>query len=226
MKKTGMIVAVEIEAVLEKYGEAEKQETIGNMQFMHYQMPSYELVMVHCGVGEIAAAAACQLLISLYGCEIIVNSGVVGGLPKEMTLSKTCIVEKVVHYDFDCSGIDKVRPGQYSGLPDEYIPTDKELLQKALEFMPGLKPVICASADKFVSGEKNKAYLHETYNADICEMDAAGIALVCLRNRVPCLMIKCVSDAITGGGEEFYREVLNSSAVCLEVTDKILRSLA
>ncbi|MBQ1377004.1 MAG: 5'-methylthioadenosine/S-adenosylhomocysteine nucleosidase [Lachnospiraceae bacterium] len=225
MKKVGMVVAVEIQAAVEKYGKAERQETVGNMELYFYRMPGYELVAAHCGAGEIAAAAAAQLLISLYKCEVLVNFGVVGGLTPEMTLSKTCIVEKVVHYDWDISALENVKPGQYSEFESEYIPVNRTLFEKAREVMPELKPVIDASGDKFVAGEANKSRLHELYGADICEMEAAAVALVSYRNHIPCLMIKCVSDAITGGAEEFLSEINKASEACMEAVDQVIRSL-
>ena len=220
-----MIVAVEIEAVISKYGTAETTENIGNMEVLTFKMPAYELILIHSGVGELGAAAACQLLITYYGCEMVVNFGVVGGLTEEMTLAKTCIVDKVVHYDFDLSGIDPVQPAQYPELKDEYIPSDRKLFEMVRTLRPDLKSVICASADKFISSAETKKQLHERYHADICEMEAAGIALTCFRNNIPCLMIKCVSDAISGGAEEYMKEVLNSSKVCLDVLDEILEKL-
>ena len=50
---------------------------------------------------------------------------------------------------------------------------------------------------------EDKRALHETYGAHICEMEAAGIVLTCDRAGVPCLLLKIVSDGITGGAEEF-----------------------
>ncbi len=226
MKKVGLVVAVEIDAVLGKYGDPVEKKIVGNMDFLTFRMPEYELICVHCGAGEIAAAAAVQLLITAYEADMIVDFGVVGGLTREMALSKTCIVEKVIHYDFDISSLDPVRPGQYSELPDVYIPTDPVLFEKARKLMPELKSVICASGDKFVDGEEKKKALHEQTGADICEMEAAAVALTSYRNHVPCLIIKCVSDAIEGGGEEFYREMLKSSEICLETADRLIRDIA
>ena len=85
--------------------------------------------------------------------------------------------------------------------------------------------VICASADKFVGTEAKKRALHERWQADICEMEAAGIVLTCARRGVPCLLIKTVSDAITGGAEDFNRELDRSAGICLEIADRIIREL-
>lgn len=224
-KRIGLLVAVEMDSVFARYGTPGKTEHRGGFDVFHYENEQYILYVIHSGIGEIAAAAAAQLLIDRYEVELIVNFGVVGGLTDEMALTKTCVVTRVVHYDFDLSGIDPVSPAQYPGFADIYLPADAALVEKARAVCPELKPVTCASADKFVGNREDKERLHRLYGADICEMESAAVLLTCLRCEVPCLMIKAVSDGITGGAEEFEREVGNSSKICLEITDRIIRSL-
>ena len=36
---------------------------------------------------------------------------------------------------------------------------------------------------------------------------------------------KTIEDSIDGGAEEFYAEVRRTSAICLEITDRIIRDL-
>lgn len=225
MKQIGMIVAVELDSVLRRYGAPGETETRGGFKVLSYETSGYTLRVVNSGVGELAAAAATQLLIDTYDVELVVNFGVVGGLTEEMTQTRTCIVEKLVHYDFDLAEIDSVPVGQYPGYDTIYIPTTESLVEKARAIHPELRPVICASADKFIGTRGKKEQLHELYSADICEMEAAGIVLTCRRNAVPCLVIKTVSDAISGGADEFYSELQRSSAICLEITEKIINEL-
>ena len=90
---------------------------------------------------------------------------------------------------------------------------------------PELRKVVCASADKFVEGAEKKRSLHARFGADICEMEAAGVVLSCNRSGVPCLVIKTVSDGITGGAEEFSRQLKASAELCLAVADAIIRAL-
>ena len=225
MRTIGMLVAVELDAVLARYGRAVSREERCGFLVLRYEMDGYTLLVLKSGIGELAAAAATQLLIDRYGAELVVNFGVVGGLTEEMARARSCVVEKLVHYDFDLSGIDPVLPAQYPDYPDIYIPTTPELVQKALALHPELKPVVCASADKFVAGREAKAALHARCGAEICEMEAAGVVLTCHRSGVPCLLIKTVSDGIDGGGEEFYAEVRRSAELCLEITDRIIREL-
>ena len=225
MKKIGMIVAVEISSVTKRYGTPVLSRSIGGFQTLTYQLGDDLLHVMNTGAGEIAAAAGTQSLISELECELIVNFGVVGGLTPEMSLAKTCIVEKVIHYDFDGGSYSGLSVGHYLGEPSPFVSPDPGLVAAAVDICPELKPVTCASADKFVEGAENKTYLNKTFGADICEMEAAGIVYTCRRNKVPCLLIKAVSDGITGGYEEFEREIDRVSDICLSVTESIIRKI-
>ena len=220
-----MVVAVEMDAVREKYGEPEEKHVHGALTVSVFSIPSGKLYIAECGAGEIGAAAATQLLISVYGAELILNFGIVGGLTEEMGKTKLCVVRSVVHYDYDTSGIDPVVPAQYGEYESPFIPADERLVRKAKELCPGLREVICCSGDKFVADPLKKAALHELYGAEICEMESAGILLTANRNRVPSLLIKIVSDGITGGAEEYAEMKLEASKLCFGVMDGILGEL-
>ena len=224
-KRIGLLVAAETDSVFARYGTPGVTERRGGFDIYCYENDTCTLYVIHSGIGEIAAAGAAQILIDRYEVELIVNFGVVGGLTAEMAQTKTCVVTRVVHYDFDLSGIDPVTPAQYPGYADIYIPADADLVKKALAICPELKPVICASADKFVDGREEKERLNRLYGAEICEMESAAVLLTCRRNDVPCLMIKAVSDGLTGGGKEYYEGLQECAAVCLSVTDQIIRGL-
>lgn len=225
MKNIGMLVAVEIGSVTARYGEPPESGLCGGFPVMTYPVNGALLHVLHTGAGQLAAAAGTQALISELGCELVVNFGVVGGLTPEMSIAKTCIVEKVVHYDFDGGSYTGLPRGHYLGEPSPFVSPSPELFQRALAVCPELTPVVCASADKFVEGEENKSALHREFGAHICEMEAAAVVFTCRRNRVPCLLIKAVSDGITGGFEEFAREVDRVSDVCLGITERLIAEL-
>lgn len=225
MKKIGLLVAVEMDAVLSRYGAPQEKLVADGFEVLRYENETYTVYAVNAGAGEIAAAAATQLLISVFRVDLVVNFGVVGALTEEMSLAHTCVVEAVVHYDFDVSDWQDVPPGRYLQYPTPYIPTTPALVERATEIEPTLRRVICASADKFVGTEEKKRALHKRWKAEICEMEAAGVVLTCSRRGVPCLLIKTVSDALSGGAEEFQRELERSATLCLEVADRIIREL-
>lgn len=225
MKKIGMVVAIEMDAVRDRYGHAEKIENRENYDLYAYEMPGGRLYVLHCGIGELASAAGTQFLISRYQVDLIVNFGVVGGLTDQMSKQKVCLVERVVHHDFDLSEFAPVKPGQYPDSPDVFLSATPELVERAAALHPELKRVVCASGDQFVGTAEKKRALHERFSADICEMEAAGVLRTCLRNAVPCLLVKAVSDGLEDGAEECGRELERAAALCLRIVDEIINAI-
>ncbi len=223
----GLIVAVEISAVKEKYGEPVSEEKIDAYNVMTYQVKEdTRLYVIHSGAGQIAASATTQFLISRLNCSLILNFGIVGGLTPEMSEITTCVVDKIIHYDFDTSEVDEgYTVGRYTENPDEYIPVTKELVDRAVAIEPTLKRVTVASGDKFIGKSEKKQELHKLYQADICEMESAGIALTCNRNNIPFLMVKCVSDGCGAEPKEYFNNFQKSARQCFEITDKIIKNL-
>lgn len=220
-----MAVMGEVLALLEKMGKPIETVTQTGYEIKVYSVGEHTMYVTQSGAGEISAASSTQLLISKFGCEMIVNFGVCGGLTSDMSLSRVAVVEKVVHYDFDTSAIDNCEVGRYLEYPDVYIPANKELIDRACEVEPSLKRVICASADKFVASSEAKTALNKMYKAEICEMESAGILLTANRNGVPALLIKGVSDSVDGGAEEFSKMISESALVCVNVMLKVIENI-
>jgi adenosylhomocysteine nucleosidase len=226
MKKAGLVVAIEMDALKRKFGEPIETIEYRKDKIYKYISDNFELYAIRSGVGEIAASASAELLINKFDVDYLFNFGVVGGLTEEISKHRICVVESVVHYDFDTSPLDHCEVGRYIDLyPTVYIPTDKKLLNLALAEASELKSVICCSGDKFVDKAEDKIALHEKYNADICEMEAAGITLTANRNGIPCLLIKMVSDSVEGGAEEFTKELQSASDAAIETLAKIMNKL-
>lgn len=195
IKKIGFAVAMdkELTEFLAAFKNAEKLKK-GAFDVIFARSGDKELYVVKTGVGEISAACATQFLITACGAEAIVNFGVCGKINPEYKILDTVAVKSVVHYQFDTSAIDDVRPGRYLEFESEFIPADQGLLSLAGSVRPDLKLAVCASGDKFVGDEQSKKDLRASFNADVCEMEAAGVLLTSIKNGVPALLIKSVSD--------------------------------
>ena len=217
--KIGLLVAMaeEITPFLEKSGEPLDVIEVKGYKTLVYRVGDNILYVIGSGVGENAASATVQYLITAFGVEMIVNFGVVGGLTDRMKLQAVCVVEKAVHYDFDASPFLEVSKGRYIQFPDIFIPASEELIEKALKIKQDIIPVVCASADKFVADPEEKRRLYREFGADICDMETAGILLTCHRNEVPAILIKAVSDSVEGGAEEFSAMVEKAAAVCVDI---------
>lgn len=223
--KIGIVVAVEIGAVLSRYGEPSEVLSLLGYTVRTYRGSSFDMFVVDSGAGEISAATSTQLLIDRFGVDMILNFGAVGALTEEMKTSELCVVKSVIHYDFATTGWLNLQRGQYPGKSSPYLEATPELVSRVLEMSPRIIPTVCASADKFIDRAEDKIALREAYGADICEMEAAGIVLTCQRNNVPCLLIKAVSDSLTGGGAEFMQELQRVSLVCFDMVDRLLREI-
>ena len=225
MKRIGVIVAIETDSLFEHYGKLEKLPSPPGFNLYILHKPNCDLYVLHTGVGEVAAAAGTQYLISACQVELVVNFGVVGGLTQAMAKQRLCVVQRVVHYRFDATKYLPVAVGQVPPHEDVYIYTDKNLLNQALIINPNLAPVTCASGDKFVAAAEEKTAIHDDFAADICDMEAAGIVLTCEANNVPCLMLKAISDSLTGGEKEFWTELQSAALACLQTADKVIENL-
>lgn len=226
MKKIGLIAAMtkELEPLLEKCNGTEEVARFGGKKVLKTTLNGKQLFIIESGVGEIYAAAATQFLITALGVEGIVNFGVCGSLTPVLGLKKTVFLKGVVHYEMDTTAIDDLKVGQYPDFPTEVIPANETLLNKAKELFPEIRTVICASGNKFIADEKDKHYLSQTFNAEVCEMESAGILLTCTLNEVPCLMVKAVSDG-EGGADDFVKTVHEAARVYIDLVLKITENV-
>jgi len=221
----GMVVAIELNAIFELYEDVKELPSTAGFKVFLVEREQYRIYIAQSGMGECAAAAACQFLISKYDVSTIINFGVVGGLTEEMKQMKVCLVNRVVHYKYDCSEFMELVPGQVVGYDSIFIKTNEELIEQALKISDDLKLVTCCSGDKFIGTAEEKTYLHEKFEGDICDMESAGIVLTCDANKVPCILFKAVSDGLADGADGFYTELDRASKRCLEMAAQIIEKI-
>ena len=134
MRKVGMVVAVEGEALRQKYGEGYDLNDGRGTRL--YQTQKTQLYAIQCGAGEIFAASATQYLIDRYEVCMVLNFGIVGACDSLLKVGDTCVVDRVVHYQYDLSDVDGVPAGRYLEYDRRRIPTSRELADKAVALVP------------------------------------------------------------------------------------------
>lgn len=223
----GLVVATESEMQIfrDRFQDARKEwvSVWYSLDAQSYLIHGHEVWVLQRGAGEIRAAATTQELMQSFRVDAILNFGVCGGLTEDLPLAEPLIVSNVIHYDYDVSGVDGCEPAKYEQYPSIYIPTDWRIVYAAAAANPGTRRVTCASGDKFLDRAGDKRSLYARFEtAQICDMEAAGIVLTANMRSVPALLIKAVSDSVTGGADE-YRQTLNLAANrCLDVLDNFL----
>ncbi len=222
MRKIGLLIAVEIDSLLNSKFTYIQKEQIGKFDVYIYEMNGNRLIAIHSGCGQIKAAAATEILISIYHVDFIINFGIVGALTEEIGLQQVCLVDNVVDYAFDTSEADNCEIGRHLDYPSVYLKADEKLIEKALQIIPELPKINCASGSKFVSTAEEKLQISRDFNCEIVEMEAAGILLTADMHNVGVLFIKGISDSLHGGKEEFHNMCKKSSDVCLQIVLKLL----
>lgn len=222
MKKIGLLIAVEIDSLLKSKFTYIQMEQIGKFDIYIYEINGNRIIAIHSGCGQIKAAAATEILISVYQVDFIINFGIVGALTEEIGLAQVCLVDHVVDYTFDTSEVDGCEIGRHLEYPSVYLKADEKLIENALQIIPGLRKVNCASGTKFVSTAEEKLQISRDFNCEIVEMEAAGILLTADMHGVGVLFIKGISDSLHGGKEEFLAMYRKSSDVCLKIVAQLL----
>ena len=225
MKRIGLLIAVEMDAILNSDYQLLEKCQVGKFEVYKYQINNQEIIAIHSGIGQVYAAAASEILISLFKVDVIINFGVAGSLSDDLGLASICLVKGLVDYQYDVSKIDNVEPARHENYPDVVIETNKELRDLVLSLHPSLPQVNCASGHVFVEDKKEKERLFKEYHCSIVEMEAIGIQLIADMHDVPVLYIKGISDNVLGGAAQ-YSDFKNKVAkLCLEIVDSLFNKL-
>ncbi len=197
---------VEVEAILEAAENVTAKER-ASMKFYEGTLSGVPFVAAQCSPGKVNSALCAQAMADHYGPRLILNIGVAGGIGPDVHIGDVVIATHCVQYDYDGTPLGDLRLGEIE-LPPEGrkvrdFPCDREIsekLQKAAEALYGRCHLgAIATGDRFVADPAFGRWLHETFGALACEMEGASIAHACLLNRIPCAVLRTISD---NGNEE------------------------
>ena len=198
----GIICALDVELAGIKNMMADiSVEKISGVTFICGTLEGKKAVAAECGVGKVFAAICAEAMILKYRPEIIINSGVAGGLSKTLSISDAAIATDAVEHDMDSSALgDPV--GMISGINIIKLPCDeyavKLLLGAAKDLGIHAEAGTIASGDKFIASDSDRERIRQNFGAIACEMEGASIAHVCYVNSVRCAILRTVSD----GGDD------------------------
>lgn len=195
----GIIGAMTVEVdELKKIMSDTLEHTVGDMTFVSGKLCGADAVVTVCGEGKVNAAMCTQAMIMEYAPDLIVNTGVGGGLADGLKIGDVVVASAVVEHDMDMSPLGYPL-GFVGGVNRTEMPCDKktaDLLERCTrELNIPCRRGIVASGDQFISSDEKKAFLVKTFNASVCEMEGAAIGHVCIRNGVPFGVLRSVSDS-------------------------------
>lgn len=164
-----------------------------------------ENVVACCGgVGKVNAAMGTQLFIDLYHPDRILNVGVAGCF-ENVPIGTLVLADKFLQHDVDTSGIgDPV--GLVSTVNRLDFPTsDLDKACRAMDTVGLPYRVGTVATGEWFAVECDRArWIQETFHPFLIEMEGGAAAQVCLRNGVPFMALKSVSDCVLEHHDFFF----------------------
>lgn len=223
--KTGIIGAMdeEVDSLKEALTEA-KTTSIGGMDFYEGMLDGEPVVIVRCGVGKVNAGNCAQLLISFFGVDRIINTGVAGSLDASIDIGDIVVSVDAVQHDFDLTPLGYA-PGEMIGIGLAAFPADADLRARAVNAVRECAPEVhvfegrVCTGDQFISSAEQKADIIAKVGGLCCEMEGGAIAQICFQNGIPFVIIRAISDKADGSAEMNYTEFEHAAAIrCAAIT--------
>lgn len=172
-------------------------KSIGSFEFIKGTISGKDVVILKSGIGKVASAVGAALLIENYKPQIIINTGIAGGV-KPLKSEDIVIPLGLSYGDVDAT-VFGYKLGQVPQMPYifEASATYVEKIKSILSFKYQYKVGHAVTSDSFItSQDKIKS---EVFDNMICEMEGASIAQTCYMLNVPFVSIRYISDIL---GEE------------------------
>ncbi len=218
-KRVGIIGAMDIELEILKnnlnplQGESKVKKTQGGgLCFYSGLLNGVEVVIVKSGVGKVNAALCVQRLVLEYKVTHIINTGIAGAMAAGLKVLDFVVSTDALYHDMDASGFGY----ELTQIPQmecsDFKADDKMLDAATITFAQmaeaeGHEMVAgrIASGDQFISSREVKDKIKKICNPACVEMEGAAIAHASYVNKVPFLIIRCMSDMADDGHEEVYK---------------------
>ncbi|WP_038106692.1 5'-methylthioadenosine/adenosylhomocysteine nucleosidase [Treponema pedis] len=202
---------------------------IAGINFYEGIINGQKIVLACSGIGKVNAAMCCQILISEFKVNLIINTGTAGGLKEGLNVFDIVVSSDAVQYDVNATDFG-YSLGQVPGTKSAYWISDKGLKNLAVKAFKKLKlenkdfkniksvEGRIASGDTFVSDKKLRANIIKNFSPACTEMEGAAAAQVCVLNKIPFLILRSISDnagkqtAAKISYDEFSKQAARNSA--------------
>lgn len=193
-------MSVEVNSIVASLENAEKIEK-GGRTYNKGKLFGKDVVVVQCGVGKVNAALCAQSIISEFGADRVINTGIAGAMGAGLEVFDFVVSTGAVHHDVDVR-VFGYELGHVPTIDVKIFPADKTMADTAMkafassEISKEHKVIsgLVASGDQFISEKPQKDFIKTNFNPACCEMEGASIAQTCYLNKVPFLILRCMSD--------------------------------
>lgn len=221
--KIGVLTAMtsEFEQLAAQLADAMQCEK-GGISYLVGKISSNDIILRQCGIGKVNAAIGAAELIRSFSPDVMVSTGVAGGIDTSLGVMDVVVSSSIVYHDVWCGmGCEY---GQIQGMPAVF-PASEHLYNVALSLngMPDNQTRIHAglicTGDKFITEREELDTIKSNFPQGLAvDMESAAIAQACHIYGVPFVSFRIISD--TPGVdkhiqqyENFWGEMANRSFV-------------
>ncbi len=228
LEKIGIIGAMqsEVDLLLSKMSDKTEREEYGS-RYYSGKISGKDVVLVCSSIGKVNATINAQTLISVFGVDAIINSGVAGTASKELKIYDVLVAKSAVYHDVDHSLYNRYAPFKTEFFSDDF------LVEKCVEAIKEIgsdeykhKIGKTATGDIFVTESALKDEIIKKVAPDCIEMESAAIAQCCNSAGVPVLAIRAISDdAEDGAGVPFDAFQQKAADIAATILVKLLSKI-
>lgn len=198
--KIGIIGAMEEEvaSLISSMEDVHKTEK-ASMDFYEGRLWGNDAVVVRSGIGKVNMTVCTQILIDSFGVEKLINTGVAGGLYKDIQIGDIVISSDAVQHDVDAVGFGYAL-GEIPRMEHSVFEADPGLVKEAEEACKKVNPDIqcftgrVLSGDQFISSDEKKHWLIDNFGGYCAEMEGAAMAQTAYLNNIPFVVLRAISD--------------------------------
>ncbi|MEI7941887.1 MAG: 5'-methylthioadenosine/adenosylhomocysteine nucleosidase [Candidatus Riflemargulisbacteria bacterium] len=189
-----------------------------------------KVIVAKSGVGKVMAALFTQYLVDKFSISQIIFTGLAGALADDLNIGDILIANDLVQHDMDVTNLG-FKLGQIPYTDIRFIECDKVLLKTATTYSSDKHQVRVGrilTGDTFVTHEQQVLLKHrfQELQGDAVEMEGAAVALVAHLNKIPCIIIRTISDKADGSALINFNDFLpvaseNSYKIISHILNKI-----
>lgn len=224
MKRIGIIVAMTSEyGLVKSLFDKEREQMVRGILFTEGRIGEVEVVLAKSGIGKVCAVVGAMEMIQQYSPDLIVNTGVAGGIDALTRVMDIVVGENMVYHDVWCGEGNEY--GQVQGLPARFV-SDKVLYKMALsvEHTGNVYGGLICSGDQFITDQAGLTEIKKRFPEGLAvDMESCAIAQVCYMCNVPFLSYRIISD--TPGVKDHFKQYQNFWEEAPKRSFEMLRNL-
>ena len=162
------------------------------------------IVSACCGIAKVNAALCTQVMIDKFDVDVVINTGIAGGMNPKVKICDIVVSESVFPHDLELRFLENYPP--YHSIYDG----DKNLINMVSKVCDD-KGINChvgkiVSGEQFITDSNVKKAIVDKFAPLAVDMETAAVGQTCWRNDIPFVSVRCISDNADDEGAMSFEE--------------------